>query len=264
MSRPIPPDKRSSLVAGFVLNSLDELEVAEFGQLAASDPTVLQEVDQLQQSLEASLGFEEVAPPAGMRDRLLSSVSSPLAESTPASDISPVNRKPNIRYNRLLKAATAALAAALALSNYFWWQSRQQVAQTLEEPAVGVDSSALPKPQLVYELAVAEAGRSGSATLSVDPNTLTATLDASDLPLIGAEKTYVLWTVLTPDAPYTTDDKSAILMTTFTVDERGRRQTTLSVPPVFEQLESVEAIAVTVESAEEPQAHENAPVLITR
>ena len=265
MSRPIPPDNRSSLVAGFVLNSLDEVEAEAFSQLAASDSTVLQEVEQLQQSLETSFSLEETAPPAGMRDRLLTAASSSLAESAPVREASPSKRQPNVRRSRLLKAATIVLAAALALSNYLWWQtSRQQIAQTLENPATDVGDSDLTQPPRVYELEVAEAGADGTATLSVDTNGLTATLTASGLPPLGAEQAYVLWTVLAPGAPYTTDSKSAILTTTFTVDEQGSRKTTLSMPSAFQQLESVAAIAITVESAEAPQAHENAPVLITR
>ena len=268
MSQASTPDKRSSLVAGFVLNTLDEVEAREFAQLAARDPSVLTEVEQLQQCLETSYGIEEVSPPPLLRDRLLATFARQTTETTadlatdritePVID-SPLRSPSSIgrSYATKLKAAVVALAVALAVSNYFWWQSsRQQIAQAPRGSNL--------EPTQSYELEVTEAGRSGTVEVTIDPETLTATLAASNLPAIASDQTYVLWTVLVPEAPYTTDSKSAVLATTFTVDSQGDRQKNLALPNAFEQPDSVAALAVTVESIEAPQAHEGSPLLITR
>lgn len=251
MSRTIPPDKRSSLVAGFVLNTLDEFEIREFGQLASNDPTLLEDVNRLQQSLEEGYGIEEIPPPPMLRDRLLANYSTQIALdrfSKPTAQVPNTSALANRGKSTILKAAVAALAIALMLSNLLWWQSsRQKIAQQ--------------SPTQSYELEVTEAGQSGTVEVTVNPTTLTATLSATDLPSIAADRTYVLWTVLVPDAPYTTDAKSAVLATTFTVDRQGKATQNLALPNAFEQPDAVAALAVTVESLEAPQAHEGSPLL---
>ena len=255
MSRATPTDKRSSLVAGFVLNTLDEVEAEEFDQLVASDPSLLADVEQLQQSLETGYGITEVSPPPLLRDRLLTTFARTQSSELTAPDAS--FAASSRRYAAKLKAAIAALAIALTLSNYFWWQSsRQQIAQAPTESDRAAAQS--------YELEVTEAGTSGTVEVTIDPQTLTATLAASDLPLIASDQTYVLWTVLVPNAPYTADSKSAVLATTFTVDAQGDSQKNLTLPNAFEQPDAVAALAVTVESTEAPQAHAGKPVLIAR
>ncbi|PZO22518.1 MAG: hypothetical protein DCF25_02640 [Leptolyngbya foveolarum] len=255
MSRSIPSDKRSSLVAGFVLNTLDELEAKEFGQLVASDPTLLEDVAQLQQSLETSYGIEEVAPPPMLRDRLLTSFSNQPPELAASSDLPRSQTQPK-RLRSRLTAAVATLAIALTLSNYLWWQSsRQQMAQA-------PDSAVSDRQTQTYKLDATEAGEGGTVLVEIDPATLTGTLIASDLPPISADQVYVLWTVLAPNAPYTTDSQSAILTTTFTVDSQGEGQKTLSLPSAFEQPSSVAALGITIESANAPQAHQGVPVLM--
>ena len=261
MSRATPPNKRSSLVAGFVLNTLDDIEASEFSRLAASDPTLLEDVEQLQQSLEESYGIEEASPPPMLRDRLLASYSTQVALGHLSKPASQDRNSPALRdrgKNTALKAALAALAIALTLSNLFWWQSsRQQIAKQLPEENSQASTQS-------YELEVTEVGQSGTVEVTIDPDTLTATLAASNLPPITSDQTYVLWTVLVPDAPYTTDSKSAVLAATFTVDSQGETTKNLALPNAFEQPDSVAALAVTVESTAAPQAHEGSPLLLAR
>ena len=263
MSRSTPSENRSSLVAGFVLNALDASEAEAFAQLAEKDPTILEEVEQLQQSLETSFEVEEVAPPPILRDRLLDSFAPSIQEQSATVPAIPVQAELASPSNKLatwLKAAAATLAIALAFSNYFWWRSLQRATETpAQDEQVAIDNQ--PNTQ-TYELEPTEAGEGGTVQVTLDPATLAATLDATDLPLIGSDQVYVLWTVLAPDAPYTTDSKSAVLATTFEVDAQGRSQKTLTLPAAFQQPETVAAIAVTVESANAPQAHEGVPILI--
>ncbi len=264
MSQAIPTDKRSSLVAGFVLNTLDELESKEFGQLMNSDPTLLEDVAQLQQSLEISYGIEDAAPPPMLRDRLLVSFTNQPIELETSSDLSHSQRQPKLRRSQLA-AAVAALAIALALSNYLWWQSsRQQMAQLPDplDPIASDRPTPTQIPTQTYQLDTTAAGVGGTALVKIDPATRTGTLIASDLPPLSSDQVYVLWTVLAPNAPYTADSKSAILTATFTVDSQGESQKDLLLPAVFEQPSSVAALGVTIESAKAPQAHEGVPVLL--
>lgn len=266
MSPPTPPDKKSSLVAGFVLNTLAADEAEAFAQMVADDPTLLDEVEVLQQSLESAFEVEEASPPSLLRDRLLSefSAQSTLPSTRPKPSISQTLRAASGRSSTkwAWKAIAAVLAIALAFSNYFWWQfSRQQTAKAPTIPPTDSPLENLNETQ-TYRLEVTENGTSGTAEITINLETLTATLSTSALPLIATDQTYVLWTVLAPDAPYTKDSKSAVLTTTFGVDAEGNSQKTLTLPTAYQQPESVEAIAITVESADAPQAHRNAPVLI--
>ena len=269
MSRAIPPDKRASLAAGFVLNTLDELEAKEFSRLATEDPALLEEVKQLQYALEESYETEEVAPPVALRDRLLAEFSNQPTEPALSPQKSVANRSASpaqtSRRSKILGSLVALLAAALAASNYFWWQSRQQLAQpSSSDPSPNAQTNNPQLPSQTYQLEATEAGTVGTVEVATNPNTLAATLTADGLPLIASDRTYVLWTVLSPDAPYTTDDKSAVLTTTFTVDSQGETQQEILLPPVYRQPDTIEALAVTVESAAAPQQHENSPILITR
>lgn len=266
MSPPLPPDKKSSLVAGFVLNTLTADEAEAFAQMAADDPTLLNEVELVQQSLESAFEVEEANPSPLLRDRLLSALPNQLVaqptnlESSThrqgASSVAP-NLSASNRFVGVWKAAVAALAIALTLSNFLWWQSSRQQIAKIPDSTTDTQSKAQ-----TYQLEITENGTSGTAEIVIDPNTMTATLNVSALPVIASDQTYVLWTVLNADAPYTKDDKSAVLTTTFGVDAEGNSQKTLTLPIAFQQPESVEAIAITVESADAPQAHENKPVLI--
>ena len=77
-----------------------------------------------------------------------------------------------------------------------------------------------------------------------------------------ADRVYALWTVTAADAPATKDDKNAILTAVFTVDEAGDQIEKIVLPGVFRDRSEVQAIAITVEDASAPQAHESSPILI--
>jgi hypothetical protein len=104
---------------------------------------------------------------------------------------------------------------------------------------------------------------SGHVTVAINPDNLAATLTAENLPPLPPDKIYVLWTVLEPNAPFTTDDKNAILTQTFTVDEQGQSSAQLVMPAAYRSAE-LAAIAITVEDASAPQRHESTPILIRK
>jgi hypothetical protein len=73
-----------------------------------------------------------------------------------------------------------------------------------------------------------------------------------------------MWTVLEPNAPFTTDDKDAILTEVFRVDEQGNFTETVPVPVVYRVEGVVTNVAVTIEDAAAPQLHVGAPVVIAQ
>lgn len=279
MSQSASTDQISFLLAGYVLGTLDDAEAEIFAQIVIEDPALIEKIDQMQQALEEAYDMPEMAPPPQLKEKVLAAVSplepaalqpaalqpaqSKLAETASVTS-QPV--KPILAFQqrsfRQFKAAVIALLAALGLSaffNYMMWRSLNRQIAIAPAPS----SQAPASDPLTYTLTRTDLAGSGTAEVLVNPNTLTAELETSQLPAIATGEVYVLWTVLAPEAPFTTDEKGAILTTTFQVDEQGNARKTLEVPSVFQQPELVAALGITVESAEAPQAHAGAPVLLS-
>ncbi|MEO1621344.1 MAG: anti-sigma factor, partial [Cyanobacteria bacterium J06632_3] len=87
---------------------------------------------------------------------------------------------------------------------------------------------------------------------------------AEGLPTLSPDQVYVLWTVVKPNTPATTDHKDAILTTVFTVDDSGNQTQEIALPSVFEDVNSVKAVAISIESSTAPEEHEASPILIKR
>ncbi len=271
MSQSSPAENISSLVAGYVLGTLDDVEAEMFAQLVLEDPTVLEEVDQMQAVLEQTYAIEEIAPPSQLREKVLAASATSAAVAQPTSLFSqplqpqplqlpePTVEQPHTRWRKAALATLATVLGLSALTNFVLWrQLNQQIAtapnnQTVEQSAESLD----------YRLTSTEPAETGTAEVTVDPASLTAQIQAQELPAIAPDKTYVLWAVLNPEAPFTTDEKGAILTTAFQVDEQGNASETTSVPAVFRQPELIVALGITVESADSPQSHTGAPVLLS-
>ncbi len=283
MSQPAPSDRILFLVSGYVLGTLEASESAEFAQLISEDSTILREVDQLQQALEKAYDVVERDPPLQLRERVLAAASSVMEKpvmETPVTQESTVNLAPSVLPSpaeptealssrspsvarsvmRSLWIAAAAAIAALGVSNYVLWrQIRQQVAAS---PNPSVELPEL--NPLTYTLKSTTVAKVATAEITIYPETLTAQFDTSGLPQLPPGQVYVLWTVLEPKAPFTTDDKRAVLATTFEVNEQGNVSKAITVPSAFQQPQIVTALGITVESANAPQSHTGAPVLLAR
>ena len=267
MSQSAPTDQISLLLAGYVLGTLDTAEAETFAQLVVEDPTLIEHVDKMQQALEAAYDMPQIAPPSQLKEKVLAAVSSTemitALEPAPATPtgIAPVNQRSFSRTSRRLKAVAIALFTALGLStffNYMLWRSLKQ--QVVITPILPPQEQTT--PLLTYQLSSPKPLQLGTVDLVVNPDTLTAELTTSQLPAIADGEVYVLWAVLTSDAPYTTDEKNAILTTTFQVDSQGATRKDLIVPTVFQQPERIVALGITVESDKAPQNHEGSPVLL--
>ena len=304
MSQPTPSDRVLFLVSGYVLGTLEAAESTEFAQLISQDSTILREVDQLQQALEDAYDIVERDPPPQLREKVLAAASliapevvapgvvapevrpkftvgsqlpalSPSASPSPAlsspvlaSAAEPVpealySRSPSVLRSlmRLLWIATAIAIAALGISNYILWrQVKQQIAARPDPSALELPTS----NPLTYTLESTAAAKAATAKVTVYPDTLTAELDTSRLPQLPPDQVYALWAVLKPQAPFTTDNKGAVLATTFKVDEQGEVSKAIAVPNVFQQPQVIAALGVTVESASAPQSHAGDPVLLAK
>ncbi len=247
MNPSTPPDELQQLLAGYVLNNLSDEEAAMVEQLL-QDPEVNQSVEQMQAALEAAYAPPEVQPPPHLRQRVMQAFESQVLPVVVSATPPPVVLLP--RWIKALGAAAAALIVALSVSNYLLWRSLQsQQAQLNQAPLV---LSLQPTETLNVP---------ASVMVQLDPDTLQGTLIIENLPPLAPDKVYVLWTVLAPNAPFTTDAKNAILTQVFTVEEPGSQTQPLILPRAFQNLDLIAAIAISIEDAETPQNHESAPIL---
>lgn len=237
------------LIAGYVLGDLSPEEAAEFERLLAQNPVMAEELAQMQKALETAYTPPEVTPSAHLRSAILSNIHAVNPEIG-----APVTTRTRITFpwRRVMEVAAAALIAALALNNYRLQQALQ-MAKT-ETPSY---------TPLIYTLDATKADSKASATVVVNPNNLEATIAVKNLPPLPPGRVYVLWTVLTQNAPFTTDEKEAILTETFQVDERGNFSQTITVPKAYRSKELVTKVAVTMEDANAPQRHAGSPIIIT-
>jgi len=242
----MPSEELQLLIAGYVLGDLDPEEAAEFEQLLAQNPAIANEISQMQVALETAYAPPQLPPPAHLRSTILENAYP--ARSTPLS----ANRRKLLSWRSALEIAAAAVIITLGINNY-------QLRQTLQTAQVQPPQSEV----ITYVLNATDAGSAASAKVIVNPKDLEATIAVQNLPPLPPGKVYALWTVVTPSAPYTTDDKKAILTEVFEVDERGNFSQTVAVPKVYRFEDLVVKVAVTIEDANAPQKHIGSPIMIT-
>ncbi len=248
----MPSEQLQLLIAGYVLGDLSPEEVKEFEQLLAANSAIAQEVARMQKALEMSYAPPEVTPPIHLRAAILDAnthVAARWSSPRPATKL----HSRSFSWVRAMGVAAAVLIVALGISNYRLWQSLQAVQAELQQ-----------SEPLTYSLRAKEPNAPASATVAVNPNKLEAVLKVENLLPLPPGKVYVLWTVLKQGAPFTTDNKNAILTEVFRVDSNGNAFKTITVPKVYRTKNLVSAVAVTVEDAVSPQKHEGAPILIVR
>ena len=238
------------LLAGYVLGTLDPEEVIEFEQLLVADPVLAAEIAQMQKSLELAYAPPEVTPPAHLRSVILAKAHASHAVGFPVLP----SRRNSSWFNvwgKTIAVAAAALIAALSIANYHLWQALQ-MAKVETQSTI-----------LTYSLQPTTASSAATATVRVNLDRLEGTIAVQNLPQLPPDQTYVLWTVLQPNAPFTTDAKGAILTEVFQVDDRGSFSQTITVPEVYRQSDLVAKVAVTIEKKTAPQQHIGSPILIT-
>ena len=255
----LPPECEQLLISGYVLGNLSPAEALLFEEMLSENPALTEQVVAMQQALDLAYAPAEVAPPAGLRDRILTAANTQKTEvvaEVPASNI-PVDdaevtttSQPKL-WGKILAAIALVVIAVLSIINYRFWQTIN--ADRIDSETEGE----------TYVLTGEDLPGTASVELVTDDDDLTATLVADDLPPLPPDKVYALWTVVGKDVPYTTDAKGAILTAVFQVDEAGDFVREIAVPQPHLEPKTIKKIAVTVEDVSAPQAHTGSILLST-
>ncbi|MGB3238511.1 MAG: anti-sigma factor [Geitlerinemataceae cyanobacterium] len=252
MVSPLPPDCEQLLISGYILGNLSAAEATLLEELLAENPQMREQIAEVQTALELAYAPPEVTPPEALRDRILAASEQIMAAEREGELSSAVPPAPHPRLNwwKALGVAAVASILGLGLANYRLWQALQAVQVETPQSAT-----------IAYSLAGNDRARGAVARLNVDPDRLDATLRVDNLPELPPGKVYVLWTVVSKDAPFTTDEKGAILTDVFQVNEEGEFSGKIVVPPAHRDRESIAKVAVTIEDESAPQAHEGSIIM---
>ncbi len=249
----ITSEQKSLLLAGYVLGDLSAEEGRAVVGMLDAEPTLRSELADLQASFNVVYGASAV-PPAGLKDSVLAGFDRSF-ERTERSVERPLLTGLNRQWTwRGLGAVAAGLIVALTVQN----QNLRQTVEVLQAQDVSRSAETIDVSLSATEVG-ADAGR---VSLAIDPTNLNAVLVAEGLEPLAGNEVYVLWTVVEPGVPVTTDEKGAILTAVFAVDDGGGQTQAVDLPGVFGSVDDVRAIAVTVEDADSPQAHRSSPILI--
>ncbi|MGF1538104.1 MAG: anti-sigma factor domain-containing protein [Elainellaceae cyanobacterium] len=249
-------EKQRELAAGYVLNNLAPEEAEVLESLLDENPDMAHLIEQMQQEIELAYAPVEVPLPSHLKASILeasegASPQPPVPDSKVTSILeaprSGTRQRATRRWRMNLGAIAALLIAGLSVSNYATWQSLQQATSEQSEFTT-------------VALSPTENGVDGGAvTIELSPETAEARL-TEQLPPLPEGQVYAVWTVLQPDAPYTTDQQNAILTHTFTGEENQTQSIVL--PPVYRDGDWVRAIAITIEDADAPQRHASPPIFL--
>jgi len=249
MNVPESIESQNELLAGYVLGDLSPEESAAVEQQLQDDPDLAAEVEQLQATMSLmALETPAVAPPPGLRDRILAQVTEPIPSPTKVSD-------PAIRGNilpfrfgarELLTGAAAIALALLGISNF---QMQQRLASVEQEFAEYQDAIALlqqPQNRLLSIQSVSDTMSSeGMGSLVIAPEQDAAILTLQNLEMPPEGMVYRMWAFV---------DGEKVDCTDFVPDASG--QVFLQVP--LEGWEGANSVVINIESAgsQEPETAE--------
>ncbi|WP_159786697.1 anti-sigma factor [Sodalinema gerasimenkoae] len=252
MVSPLPPDLPSDceqlLISGYILGDLSTAEAALFEELLAQNPQLQEQVDQMQKTLEVVYTPAEVTPPENLRTKVLAAGAEALSHTSPTASTTSV--KPRWNWDKLVAFLAILGLIGFGVINYRLYRAlqfaRMETPLPIEIPIL---------EPVVYSLQGTEGADTARARLIVDPNRLEAEFTVENLAPLPEDQVYVLWTVVGEDAPFTTDDKGAILTQTFQVTEEGEFSSNIVVPEAHRHSGVVELVAITIENRDSPQAH---------
>jgi anti-sigma-K factor RskA len=186
-------------VGSYVVNALDPDELEEFEAHLAVCPTCAREVQEFRETAaQLSLLASAATPPPALRSSILAAITEVRPLAPPAAETLPAERpvdelalRRQQRRTRVLSVLVAAVvAAALALGGvvYGLVQARQvQVAQQAAEAEL------LTAPDVRTYTATMKDG--GQISFVVSRSLDRAMFIGKDLPAVGADQTYQLWTL---------------------------------------------------------------------
>jgi hypothetical protein len=204
-------------VGSYVVNALDRDEREEFEAHLAVCPTCTREVQEFcETAAELSLLASATPPPAALRSSILSAISevrplppellppepsaeiAPAQPSPPAAETAPAERlidelalRRQQRRTRILSVLVAAVvAAALALGGVVYGLVQARQAQVAQQAA---ETELLTAPDVKTYTATMKDG--GQVSFVVSRSLNRAMFVGKDLPAVGADRTYQLWTL---------------------------------------------------------------------
>ncbi|MGG6239945.1 anti-sigma factor [Nodosilinea sp. AN01ver1] len=196
---PLPENWRS-LLAGYVLDDLTDDEAALVEQWIGQYPEVASELQDLQATWESlPTLLPPVAPPPGVRDRVMAAVQNPALAIAPEPVPESAPEPPLVRRRLPLGKLGLALGwAATALALVLTLQENQRLRLALRQTEAVVASFSQPTNQL-YTLSGADAEPDASGRLVIDPGEQTALMVTTDLPPLSADQVYRLWALADSD-----------------------------------------------------------------
>jgi Anti-sigma-K factor rskA/Putative zinc-finger len=204
-------------VGSYVVNALDRDEREEFEAHLAVCPTCTREVQEFcETAAELSLLASATPPPAALRSSILSAISEvrplppELLPPEPSAEIAPAQPSPSAaetapaerpidelalrrqqRRTRILSVLVAAVvAAALALGGVVYGLVQARQAQVAQQAA---ETELLTAPDVKTYTATMKDG--GQVSFVVSRSLNRAMFVGKDLPAVGADRTYQLWTL---------------------------------------------------------------------
>lgn len=241
----LPPECEQLLISGYVLGNLSPAEALLFEEMLGENPDLIAQVTAMQGVLDLVYNPPEISPPSTLRDRLLTTAKTQV-EPQPAKSPSNIPVATPTRLPKIFAAIALLTITLLSITNYRLWRF-VQTANTAKVAKV--------TNQRTYLLEGKDLPKTVQAKLIVEPNQLQATLIARNLPSLPVKKAYALWTVVDKNAPFTTDEKGAILTAVFRVNEAGDFSQKIAVPQPHLQSQTIKKIALTVEDISAPQNH---------
>jgi anti-sigma-K factor RskA len=232
-------DARDEVMVAWVLGELPEAERTAFARRLANDPVLAREVAELEEALATFATAEPVAPPPGLRDRVLTATRAP-------SSLPDRRQPPSTLLTRAAPWLGLAAAAAIALVVKYQGDVRDLTDARAEAAAqVAVLTASLAeRDSLLVRLTDPDAetislAATGAPTprvkVQLDRKRQLALLSVASLDAAPAGQTYQLWYIV---------DGTPVPSTTFTPTADG---TALLASIPLPTDGGVQAVAITLE-----------------
>ena len=246
----LPPECERLLISGYVLGNLSPAEAMLFQEMLAENPDLREEVAIMQRALDLAYAPPEIAPPEALRAKVLAAAK---ISPTVAPEVAELPKsKPQLSWNKILGAIALISIMGLGIINYRFWR-------TIEAAKV----ETLETEKRTYILESQDSSNKGVAKLVVDPAKLNAILTVNNLPPLPPGKVYALWTVVGKDAPFTTDEKGAILTAIFEVNTSSKIDREIILPQPHLTGKAIAKMAITIEDKAAPQEHQGSILIAT-
>ena len=236
------PHNWEELLAGYVLGDLEPEEVTAMHQLIAEHPTIITEIDRLQETLAMiPFGLNESYPASDLRDRIAAIAVSPAVVENRLIETSTAKIERSPRQRNFWKLASIGLGSISAITivalGFDSYQMRQQIATDQIELQKYRQAIALLQGSDNRMISLKGMGTTPAATGSVmiSPTEKTAMISIQNLRQIPQENSYRLWAIV---------DGKKIDSAQFRPDEEGK---VFVKVPLVSALKQSTTVIITIE-----------------